>query len=669
MNRIDSPAVVQCLLLFVFAFSAAFALSPLVRWLGFGFRLVDRVGERKIHETPIPLLGGVVVALSGGLTVLTVLGLDHLIEIGIPLNFGRWWPILAGGVLVFVGGLFDDIRPLPAWAKFLFQAAGVVTAIWLGIRIDQVSIFGTEVLHLGVLAVPLTFLWIIGLTNAFNLVDGLDGLAVGLGSIAAGTCAALFLLRGELQDAMLLIILLGALIGFLPYNFNPARLYLGDSGSQLIGYLLAVTAIAGSQKRATALAVVIPLLIFGLPILDTLLSMVRRLLGSLRKSEPNKTSLKGCVLAAKRMFEGDQEHIHHRLIALGFSHRNAVLVLYAIALGLSLLALLSVLSQYRNAAIILVTVGLAICIGIGKLGYKEVGLFRIRTLLRWYNEMVFSRLFFLGFVDLILIAAAYWAAYLLKYDTHSTMELNTWHLNLFPIILLVQFVVFYAFGLYRGVWRALGVGDLLRVGLAVCGGVVLSYSIVLIGEPPVGTGRFFAIDLLVLGLFTGGARSAYRVLDYSQQRGKQAAELALIYGAGRGGELVLRELLQNSMLGLQPIGFIDDDPTFRNRTVNSVSVLGSGQDLASILDSQAVSTLIVSSNKICGERLKQAIRLCKERGIPIVRAQLQFQPLVSAHAFETNSAYAAFQDHFQIERVLRTRRVSMSPLPLEKRVD
>src|SRR5262249_22097659 len=155
-------------------------------------------------------------------------------------------------------------------------------------------------------------------TNAFNLVDGLDGLAAGLAIIAAGSTATIFCLRGDIQDTRLLVILLGALLGFLPYNFNPATIFLGDSGSLVIGYVLAITAITGSQKGATALAVVIPLLVFGLPIVDTLLSMVRRFVGSLRVLKLRKATLKEQIQGAKRMFEADQKHIHHRLLAVGF---------------------------------------------------------------------------------------------------------------------------------------------------------------------------------------------------------------------------------------------------------------------------------------------------------------------------------------------------------------
>ncbi|TMQ15251.1 MAG: undecaprenyl/decaprenyl-phosphate alpha-N-acetylglucosaminyl 1-phosphate transferase [Candidatus Rokuibacteriota bacterium] len=173
------------------------------------------------------------------------------------------------------------------------------------------------------LAIPLTLLWIVGLTNAFNLMDGLDGLATGLAIIAAATCAAVSISRGDSQGGLLLVALLGALCGFLPYNFNPATIFLGDSGSLVVGYALAVTAVTGWQKGATALAVAVPLLIFALPISETLLSVVRRTRG----------------LGIRHVFSADQQHLHYRLLGLGLSHRAAVLLLYVVSLSLSLLAL------------------------------------------------------------------------------------------------------------------------------------------------------------------------------------------------------------------------------------------------------------------------------------------------------------------------------------------
>src|SRR5213594_881261 len=617
------------IVLFLISFCASLALTPLVRLLALRIGAVDRPGLRKIHTQPIPRLGGVSVVLAASLTAVLAVALEGVGDGFIRVNLAAWTPLLLGGAIVFLAGVWDDIRPLSAGTKFLFQSAAAGVAIWLGVRIDQVYFLATGTVDLGLLAIPLTFLWIVGITNAFNLVDGLDGLAAGLASIAAGTCAAIFLLRGDAQDAMLVVILVGALAGFLRYNFNPAKIFLGDSGSLVVGYVLAVTAITGSQKGATALGVVVPLLVFGLPILDTLLSMVRRFVGGLKMIQPYKASLKQRVLAAKRMFEADQGHIHHRLIALGFSHRNAVLALYGIALGLSAMALLSVLAQYRNAGIILVAAGLATYIGIRKLGYEEISFLRNGTLLRWYEQLAFNRLFFLGFVDLILITAAYWLSFALKYEFPWDPEVKIWYRGAFPIVLLVQLGVFSVFGLYRGVWRATGIGDLLRVIFAGVTAVALSYTVVLLTVPPSGVIPFFCINLLVLAALTSGARCTHRVLDYTNQRENSAGSGARIYGAGRGGQLVLRELLQNAELGLRPIGFLDDDPSLRQRTVNRVPVLGSSSDLFLILESQLVASVVIASDKISGDRLQNVLCLCEARHIPVLHAHLKLEQIAA----------------------------------------
>jgi UDP-GlcNAc:undecaprenyl-phosphate GlcNAc-1-phosphate transferase len=293
----------------------ALLLTPGVRAMGRRWGIVDVPGQRKIHTESVPRVGGV------GVTLAALLALAGAVAAG-AADVEGWRPVLLGGLIVFGVGLWDDLRPVRPVIKLLFQVAGAAVPVVLGVRIDHVTIFGTT-LGLGLLAVPLTLLWIVGLTNAFNLMDGLDGLATGLAIIAAATCAAVSISRGDAQGGLLLVALLGALGGFLPYNFNPATIFLGDSGSLVVGYVLAVTAITGLQKGATALAVAVPLLIFALPISETVLSVVRRTRG----------------LGLRHVFSADREHIHHRLLGLGFSHRNAVLLLYVVSLSLALLAL------------------------------------------------------------------------------------------------------------------------------------------------------------------------------------------------------------------------------------------------------------------------------------------------------------------------------------------
>lgn len=609
-------------------------LSPGIRRAALTLGVVDLPSERKIHTVPVPRFGGVVVALSIAVTLLAAVALEVSLPGGFAFDLSRWWPVFSGGAIVFLIGTFDDIRPLPIWSKFLAQTAAAFVAIAMGVRVDQISLFGSGTMDLGALAVPLTFLWIVGITNALNLVDGLDGLAVGLGGIAAGTCAMLFIFRGEAQDAGLLIIVLGALLGFLPYNFNPARMYLGDSGSLLTGYVLAVTTIIGIEHTPTALAAIIPLLVLGLPIADTLFSMFRRMMTSPSGKDSGTTPPVSWGRALKRMFEADRQHFHHRMLEIGFSHRNAVLALYAVGSILSLFAVLTVVAQYRNAGIILIAVGLAALIGIAQLDYREAKFLRIGTLLRWYESSGFDRRFFLGFIDLVVITAAYAAAFVLKfYESRLTGNVQTWYMEAFPLVLIVQLVCFCLFGLYRDVWRMMDLGDLLKVGAASCAAVAMSHALVVIADPPDGTASFFVIDLLLLGFFAGGTRSVYRILDHLFRKGLGRGGAAVIYGAGRTGQMVLRELRHNASLNLHPVAFIDDDIQIRNRMINGTPVLGTAQDVQEILDDKRVHVLILSSASTEDNRLMDVIRSCKNRGIMIVRADFQFKPFDQDNEF------------------------------------
>lgn len=296
----------------------ALLLTPGARALGRRWGIVDLPARRKIHTGSVPRLGGASVSV----TVVLALAVAAATGLAGASDVRGWLPVLLGGLLVFGVGLRDDLRPMGPLTKLAFQLAGAGVAVTLGVRIEHVTLSGTT-LALGPLAVPLTLAWIVVVTNAFNLMDGLDGLATGLAIIAAATCAAVSISRGDVHGGLLLVALLGALCGFLPYNFNPATIFLGDSGSLVVGYVLAVTAITGLQKGATALAVAVPLLIFALPLAETMLSVVRRTRGR----------------GLRHVFAADRGHLHHRLLGLGLSQRNVVLLLYAVALALSLLAL------------------------------------------------------------------------------------------------------------------------------------------------------------------------------------------------------------------------------------------------------------------------------------------------------------------------------------------
>jgi UDP-GlcNAc:undecaprenyl-phosphate GlcNAc-1-phosphate transferase len=306
--------------------------TPAARGIAWWLGILDRPGPRKVHAHAVARLGGAAVVLSAtaGLAALAaVVSPGPLAVLG-----GSRWPILAGAALVFAGGLWDDLRGSSPATRLLVEVVAAALVIGSGATIDRLTLGGATY-ELGVASIPVTLAWILVVTNAFNLIDGLDGLAAGLAAIAAATCAAILTARGHTAEALVLVGLLGAVLGFLPYNFHPASIFLGDSGSLVIGFVLAVTAITGWQKGATVLALGVPLLIFAVPILDTVTAVARRTL----RTDPAMASPGRVALG--RVFEADQEHIHHRLMARGLSHRATVLLLYGLSLASSGLALLT----------------------------------------------------------------------------------------------------------------------------------------------------------------------------------------------------------------------------------------------------------------------------------------------------------------------------------------
>ena len=307
----------------------AVLLTPVIGRASTRLGLVDAPGGRKVHARSVPRTGGLAVLLSAGLTLLLVtIVADPAIN---PATVTGMWPLFIGCGLIFLAGFIDDVRGLGAGAKLLFEftAAGVIMSS--GLLIERVTLLGVT-WQLGWIAWPVTAAWLVGMTNAFNLIDGIDGLAAGITAIAGTACAVILIARGHLPEAILLAVFVGAAIGFLFFNFSPASIFLGDSGSLVAGFLLAATAITGWQKGATALATGVPLMIFALPIADSALALARRSVARPSDGRSIRATL-------QQIAQPDREHIHHRMLAMGWSVRRTVLVLYAITAILSLLAL------------------------------------------------------------------------------------------------------------------------------------------------------------------------------------------------------------------------------------------------------------------------------------------------------------------------------------------
>src|SRR5580700_11471292 len=308
--------------------------------------------DRHVHTIPVPRLGGVAIYFSFMSVVILAMVVYRLLGIASPLHAKAMAGLLGPALMVFLLGLFDDLYSVRPYWKFAIQA---VAASWLyagGYGIHKLGlIHGGQILG-WVYCLPLTILWVLLITNAFNLIDGLDGLAAGSGLFSTVVVFVMSLVVPNPLVTFLTIALAGATLGFLRFNFHPATIFLGDSGSLFIGFMLAALALAGSQKAPTIVAVAIPVVSLGLPILDVALAVVRR------------------FLTGKPLFEGDKHHIHHKLLRLGLSQRDAVLSLYAVTAGFGFLSLV-LLQQRKAIALVLAVTGIGIFLGVQQLRYQE----------------------------------------------------------------------------------------------------------------------------------------------------------------------------------------------------------------------------------------------------------------------------------------------------------
>lgn len=342
--------------LFLIAASAALVLTPLLRRFCERFGLVSEPqGDRHIHQSAVPRLGGVAIFLAMVIALSSLLLVQNLLTETLRADIKPIAGFLICGLLVLLLGVYDDLRGANATVKFLGLSAVTLLFYALGGRITGLSIpFVGEVALHPVIGCLLTLVWVVGIANAFNLIDGVDGLATGSALFSSLIVLTLSLIQGKPLVAVVALALTGALAGFLRYNFNPASIFLGDSGSLFVGFALAALSVLGMQKASTAVAVAIPVLAFGLPVVDTSVTIARR------------------FISGKPIFKGDREHIHHMLLARGWSQRRVVFVLYAVSAAFGLSAMLFVNGGSGLTAVVLFVLGVAIALALGKLRYHEV---------------------------------------------------------------------------------------------------------------------------------------------------------------------------------------------------------------------------------------------------------------------------------------------------------
>jgi UDP-GlcNAc:undecaprenyl-phosphate GlcNAc-1-phosphate transferase len=578
------------LLLLGLAAVALAALTTLVcRAIAFRVNAVCQPKRDRWSAKTVPLLGGPAIVVTTALLLVFVPG--------VPATM---WVLLAGAIALSVIGLVDDLRPIAPYTKLAAQlaAAGAVTA--MGLRFP---LTGMPVLDL-----VITVGWIVGLSNAFNLLDNMDGLAAGIAAITGSVKLVLFVMEGYWPGAGACAIFVGACLGFLIHNFNPARIFMGDAGSMFLGFFVAgLSTIGGTpDSRATVSVLIAPLAVMLVPIFDTVFVTVSR------------------VMAGRPISQGGRDHTSHRLVTAGLTERRAVLTLYALA------ALSGVIAIVTRGAGLNVGVTLFAALGVGTL-LLAVTLARIKIYpvqsavpirgIRLQNApgLSYIRQVATAAIDGLLVLIAYYAAYTFRVGSEADLAF----IESLPIVFSAKML---GLGLFRAnnrLWRYTNSHDLLALGKASAVGSVL--AIAALGLVA-GFGSFsravFFLDWILLTGMLAASRLSLRALWESLRPAPPEAAHVVIYGAGDAGVTLLQELRSNSALGRIVIGFLDDDTMKQKTRVQGLPVFGGVDALPGVLRERGVHEVILATTKIPSDRLDEISHVCGASAVMVSRFRL-----------------------------------------------
>ena len=582
---------------------AALAASYAVIWAALRSPVFRRLSAApsadRWHERETPLVGGLGIfagLLAGVLVALATGALEPSSEL---------WGVLGGCALLFLAGFVDDLYALPAWAKLAAQLGAAGIALWSGLTVE---IVGSDWI-----AVPLGVIWLVGMTNAFNLLDNMDGLAATLAAIAAGYFA-LDAVTVHPNDTVLVLALSLALacVGFLRFNLRvrgSAEAFMGDSGSQVLGFAVACFGLLTSYEVAgsTAATLLLPILILAVPILDTTLVTVVRL------------------LEGRPVHQGGRDHASHRLVYHGLSEKRSVvlLALVAAALGGTSFAY----SVLNNTLVTLFGVLLTFALLV-----QFASLLSDADRDRSSGTSFFAihrRRFVEVIVDFALICAAFLAAYLLRVEGEGTVTQRFIFTTALPILLVSRYLAFIPFGLYRGVWRYAGARDAVAVVAAVVTSEFVAFGVLAatrdLGDFPKSV---FVIDALICIVLVGASRFWERAAARGLSSFHTTRRRTLLVGAGRGGRSLLRELRETP--GEHVVGFVDDDPRLRRRRLQGVPVVGGTSEIAHVLERTRPDIVLVTIPDAGRERLDAVVAACAAAGVTcrFVRRELDLDPVV-----------------------------------------
>lgn len=599
---------------FLASFCAALVLVPIARAVAIRAGAVAQPKQDRWHQRPTALFGGIAIAIAALGTVVYFDGV-------------RSQPaLLACAALMFLFGLADDLLGVKPATKLIAQISLGSVFLFFHYRLGWS--------HSLTLDSVLTLLWVAGIINAFNLLDNMDGLCAGVAVVAAGAFIANFqpVAPGgsSFFAARYAAAVAGASVGFLVYNVKPASIFMGDSGSLFIGMSLAALALRPGASLvspavpATGLGasflqvVLVPVAILLVPIFDTTLVTVARL------------------LSGRSASVGGRDHSSHRLVAIGLSERAAVAVLWAMA---ALAGAVGVLIRHSNeswsvvAAFVFFVAAVLFAIYLARVKvYDQGDMSRLTQgrLTPMVAEIFYRRRAAEVLLDFCLVLTAYYSAYRLHFDDRAFVANFFAFINTLPIVVGIQMVTFFVVGSYRGAWKHFGLTDAFTFGKSVVLGTVLAQLVVLYLYRFQGYSRaVFAIHGVLLFMLLVGSRASFRLLSDFASRQRQSGERLVIYGAGDGGVLALRELLAHPTITYRLIGFIDDDTLKRRMRLHGYSVLGGHDRLVALITHGEVDAVVISARTFDPFRQRQLENLCRDHNVTLSRLRVDLETLVT----------------------------------------
>ncbi|MBI3332939.1 MAG: hypothetical protein HYZ93_02475 [Candidatus Omnitrophica bacterium] len=562
-------------------------LTPAIRAFAVLTGAVSRPSQDRWGRRAIARLGGLSIAVGFLITVAWGISRDH-----------RMLGLFLGGLLMLFVGLVDDFRRIPPYTKLVAQIIAGCLVVLCEIQVQTVSPW---------LAIPLTITWLVLIMNAFNLLDNMDGLSAGVGVIAALFCIWHAVQNNQWLVAALSASLGGATLGFLRYNLPPAKIFMGDSGSQLLGLGLGTLSLMGNLNQSTRLLgiLALPTLLLAVPIFDTCFVTVQR------------------ILHGRHPFQGGTDHLSHRLGILGLSTRQVVFALYGLSATFGWLSLL--LSSQGPIAVTgvwLLVVVLLLLLGVYLSRVRvyagaEVPAPPLNPQVTFISTMLLYKQRILEVcVDFALICASYVIAFALRFEGNITYDLEVLIMKSLPWIIVAKMVSFFACGVYRGVRRYTSLADAVNIFRGVVLGSVFS------SLAPLYLWRFegysravFIIDGLLLFVTVGASRVAERLLNEWITGSVEGAVPVLIVGAGDTGELLLRQIKQEAQGKRRVIGFLDDDPAKQGDRIHGIRIRGSRKELGVVVQEFSVREIFIAMRYPPEELLRQVRGYCEENGI------------------------------------------------------